>query len=95
MNTCDGAALSGGAIDTGEAPIPRQERGEVGDLVIGDTSLHVGEPSLRIDVVELARLNEREHDRRTFATTIGSGEQPCLAPESNLAVILPISGRMS
>ena len=58
-----------------EAPVPRQQRGEIGDLVIGDAGEYVGEPGLRIDVIELGRLNQREHDRGAFAAAIGAGEQ--------------------
>src|SRR5882757_4901437 len=84
---------SGGAINTSEAPVPGQQRGEIVDLVIGDTGEHVGEPGLWIDVVELCGLNQREHDRGAFATSIGTGEQPCLATERHHPFILPMSGR--
>ena len=67
------------------APIPGQQRGQVGDLVIGDPGQHVGEPGLRIDVVELGRLDQREHDRGALAAAIGAGEQPRLAAERNPA----------
>jgi hypothetical protein len=51
------AAMSGDAGDLDRvAPIPGQQCGQFGDLVIGDPGEHVGEPSLRIDVVELGRL---------------------------------------
>jgi hypothetical protein len=63
-------------------------------VVIGDVGKDVGEPSLRIDTVELCGLDQREHDRRALPAAVGTGEQPCLASERNLAVILPISGRM-
>jgi hypothetical protein len=65
------------------------------DVLIVDPGEHVGEPCLRIDVIELGRLNERQHARGALTATIGAGEQPRLPPESNLAVILPISGRKS
>jgi hypothetical protein len=38
------------------APIPGQQCGQIGDLVIGDPGQHIGEPSLRIDVIELGGL---------------------------------------
>jgi hypothetical protein len=31
-----------------------EQRGELGDLVIGDPSQHIGEPGLRINVAELS-----------------------------------------
>jgi hypothetical protein len=90
-----GAALSGGASG-GDcvAPIPGHQCGELGDLVIGDPSQHISEPGLWINVAELGRLNQCQHDGGTLAATIRAGEQPRLAAEDNLAVILPISGRM-
>ena len=36
----------------GRTPVPGEELGELGHLVIGDAGQHVGEPSLRIDVIE-------------------------------------------
>jgi hypothetical protein len=63
--------------------------------MLGDARQHIGEPGLRIDVVELGGLNQRQHNCGAFAATIGAGEQPGLATERNLAVILPISGKMS
>jgi len=48
-----GCALSGLLIGR---PSPRQQRCEVGDLVIVDARQHVGEPGLWIDAVELGGL---------------------------------------
>jgi hypothetical protein len=62
--------------------------------VIGNPGQHVGEPGLRIDVVELGSLDQREQHGSAFAAAIGTGEQPCLAAEGNYPSILPISGRM-
>jgi len=63
--------------------------------VIVDPAQDVGEPSLRIEVVELRRADQGVHRRGALATAIGAGEQPSLAPEGNRPVILPISGRKS
>jgi len=52
------------------APVPGQQRAQVGDLVIGDASQHVGEPGLRIDVVELGGVDERQHDGGALAATV-------------------------
>jgi hypothetical protein len=77
---------SGGASDWDRAaPIPGYQRGQIGDLVIGDPGKHVGEPGLRIGVLELGRMNERQHDRRALATSIRPAEQPRLPAESNPA----------
>jgi hypothetical protein len=52
-------------------------------FLIGDAGEHVGKPRLRIDVLELGGLNQREHDRGAFAAEIGACEQLCLAAESD------------
>jgi hypothetical protein len=61
--------------------------------VIGNPGQHVGEPGLRIDVVELGSLDQREQHGSAFAAAIGTGEQPCLAAEGYQPFILPMSGR--
>jgi hypothetical protein len=51
------SAGSGGVVHAAEAiPVPWQQCRQIGDLVIGDACQHVGEPSLRINIVELGRL---------------------------------------
>src|ERR1700745_507429 len=67
------------------SPVPWQKLVEPVDGVIVDPGEHVGEPCLRIDVIELGCLNERQHDRRALTTAIGAGEQPRLPPKSNSA----------
>jgi hypothetical protein len=57
-------------------PVPRQKLFEPVDGVIVDAGEHVGEPGLGIDVVELGRVNQRQHDRGALAAAIGAGEQP-------------------
>jgi hypothetical protein len=39
-------------------PVPRQQFGDPACRMIGKSCEHVGEPSLRIDVVEFASLNQ-------------------------------------
>jgi transposase-like protein len=56
---------------------------------------HVGEVGLRVDAVEPAGLNERGNAGPVLRACIVAGEECILAIENNLAVILPISGRMS
>jgi hypothetical protein len=51
--------------------------------------------SLRVDGVHFASFNERGNDCPLLAATVGAGEEMIFAPERHLAVILPISGRMS
>jgi hypothetical protein len=54
-------------------PVPWQELVQPVDSVIVDATEHVGKPSLRINVVEPGRLNERQHQRGAHATTIRRG----------------------
>jgi hypothetical protein len=53
--------------------------------MIGDAGEHVGEPRLRVDVVELGRGDQGVHRGGALATGIGAGEQPRPAPEGNSA----------
>jgi hypothetical protein len=65
---------SGGAGDRDRvAPIPGQQRSEVGNLVIGDPGQHIGKPGPGIDVVEPDRLNQCQHDRGALAATSEGG----------------------
>jgi hypothetical protein len=41
--------------------------------VVGDPPQHIREPSLRIDVVQFAGLNQGQHDRGTLTTAIRRG----------------------
>ena len=69
-----GASVGSGGADDGAAPIPGQQRGQLRDLVIGDAGEHIGEPGLRIDLIEPCRLNERQHEGGALAAAIGAGE---------------------
>ena len=60
-----------------------------------DLGQHIAQISLGIDAVHLASFDERGDDRPMLAAAVGTGEEMVFAPERNLAVILPISGRMS
>src|SRR6266853_2429312 len=104
VNTCAGAAMislrqvqpstppstgSGGVVHAAEAiPVPWQQCRQIGDLVIGDACEHVGEPSLRINIVELGRLNQCQHYRGALAAAIGAGEEPDFRPSA-----IPLSVR--
>ena len=52
-------------------PVPGQQLIKPVDGVIVDAGEHVGEPGLRIDVVELRRHDQRGHD----SGAVGAGEQ--------------------
>ena len=53
--------------------------------MIGDAAQHVGEPGLRVDVVELGGGDQGVHRGGALATAVGAGEQPGPAPEGNSA----------
>jgi hypothetical protein len=55
----------------------------------------VGHPGKRIDRIQLARLHEGGDRRPVLGAEVMAGKERILAVERNLAVILPISGRMS
>ena len=59
----------------------------------GDASEHVSEPGQRIDVVELARLDQRAGDRPTMSAAIAAREEMILSSKSYCPFILPMSGR--
>jgi hypothetical protein len=52
-------------------PVPRQEFVQPVDGVIGDAGEHIGEPGLRVHVVELCRRDHRRHDGGTVSATLG------------------------
>ena len=56
--------------------MPGQEFVEPADGVIGDAGEYVGEPRLRIDVVEATGLDERISDGCALATSVRTAEQP-------------------
>ena len=67
----------------GGLPVPRQQLVQATERLVGDPLEPVGEPSLRIDVVELGRTDQPVHDRGPLAATIRAAEQPCLTAEGH------------
>ena len=59
-----------GATWHGLSPVPGQKLIQPVDGVIVDAHKHVGEPGLRIDVVELGGHDQGRHDRGTLGTAI-------------------------
>jgi hypothetical protein len=53
--------------------------------VIGDAGEDIGEPSLRIDIVELHGLDQGVDDGSALTAAIRAAEQPCLAAERDTA----------
>lgn len=62
--------------------------------MIGDAAEHLAQIGFGIEPVELGGLDEGVGRGGARAAGIGSCEQIVLPAEDNLAVILPISGRM-
>ena len=62
------------------SPIPGQELGYPLGWMIRQAREHVGEPSLRVDVVELGGLDKRVDGGRSMAAFVGACEGPVLAP---------------
>ena len=52
------------------SPVPGEQLVEPADGMVGDAGEDVGQPCLRIDVIEAAGLNQRIRDRRPLTTTI-------------------------
>jgi hypothetical protein len=69
----DSRLRSGGVSEALKAPVPRQELVDAPCGMIRQAGQHVGEPSLRIDVVELGGGDEGVDRRRTPAAVIGRG----------------------
>jgi hypothetical protein len=75
-------------------PAPRREFGDpaIGP-VVDELGEHIGQICFRIDVVQLAGLDQRGRHRPVFRAFVAAGEQSILSAESNRPVILPLSGR--
>jgi hypothetical protein len=79
---------SGSLIDRGRIgrpPVPRQQFVEPRRRMFGDAGEHVGEPSLRIDIVHFCRGNETIHGSGAHAVAIRPSEQPRLSSERDTA----------
>jgi hypothetical protein len=61
----------------------------------GDTGENIGQPSLRIDAIHFRGDDKTVHGGCTLSAAIGPTEEPRFSSQGNLAVIVPISGRMS
>jgi hypothetical protein len=80
------AARSGRSADgIGGLPVPGQKVGDASGRVVGDPGQDIGEIGLRIDAVELCRLDQRVHSSCASATGIGPGKEVILAANSNAA----------
>jgi len=76
-------------------PVPRQQLIESIDKMSIDHALeHIAQVGVGFDVIHFGSFDQRAERRPARSAIIRSGEQMILSTEGNLAVILPISGRM-
>jgi hypothetical protein len=81
-------------LDTYFRPIPGQEFIEPAHrMALGHALQDVPEIGEGLHVVELCGGDEGTNGGPSLSAAIGAGEQMVLAPQRNLSVILPISGR--
>ena len=60
-----------------------------------DACDHVSEPRLRLDAIHAGGADECVERGGSFTSGIRSKEEPVFPAQSNLAFILPISGKLS
>ena len=68
-----------------DLPMPGEKFVQPGLRHLGDAIEDVGEPGLRVDVVELCGADERVHDSGPHAAAIRPGEEPRFASETDAA----------
>ena len=87
----EGGAGSGGlltSLDFGLAqplPLPREHFMETRGREICDVGKDIGEPGLRVHVIQPCGHDEGEHDGGTVCAALGTGEEPCLSAASYAA----------
>src|SRR4051794_29527332 len=64
-----------GLLDLSGFPVPRQEFVQALGWVVGQSLQHVGQPGVRVDLIELGGLNQRVERRRTPPTRVRAGER--------------------
>ena len=87
-----GSGLRGAIELLPGSPVPGEQFVEPGLRRVRDAAEDIGEPGLRIDVVELGGADQRIDRRRAGAAAVRAGEQPRLPAQGDRAFILPISG---
>jgi len=79
----------------GRLPVPGKQVADAIDGMVGDAGEHVAQIGLRVESAHLGGLDEGIHRCRANAAGIGAGKKVVFPGHRNLAVILPISGKMS
>ena len=74
-------------------PVPGQELGKALGWMLRQARQHVSQPGARVNLIELAGFDQRVQRRRQMPAHIRAGKGPVPAPDCNLLVILPMSGR--
>jgi hypothetical protein len=64
-------------------------------MAVDDAADHVGQIGPRLDTNQLAGLNQGRNHRPVCGSAVRAGKERILPGQSNLPVILPISGRKS
>ena len=80
-----GRRLCGQGLLPVRLPVPGEKFVQTGLRQVGDTVEDIGEPGLRVDVVELRGADERVHHRSPHAAAVGTREQPRFASETDAA----------
>lgn len=66
-------------------PIPRKQVRQARLRCVGDARQHVGEPSERVDGVELGRGDQGDHCSSAIGAAFGAGEEPRLPAKCKAA----------
>lgn len=71
----------------------RQELGDPAGRLCWQPLEYVAHVRVRVEPVELGRVDQAHDGGGAFASPQGAGEQPVLSPQRQRPFILPISGR--
>ena len=66
-------------------PFPWQQFVKTALRRIVDARQHIGEPGLRVNIVQIGRSKQARHGCRPFRPTYRAGEQPGLSPQGKTA----------
>lgn len=75
--------------------VPGQQVVQAVHRVRADAGNDMAQVSLGLHAVERGRADQRVEKGGALASRVAAGEEPVLSSKSNLAVILPMSGRTS
>ena len=73
---------------------PGQQCVDLVDRMLADAGQDLAQVSLGLDAVQLGGADQGVEDGGPLSSGVAACEQPILSSERNLAVILPISGKM-